>query len=227
MPLRSETLPQKMLTGEELKEILKHQFAAMLDSDYAFSKTAAYRRVGVTLTATLQLGQPKENHVVRSYTRKMADGIIEGEPPLRLQCKCGHLMGLHPGSGPCGHTDEGRHCLCVAYEEDQDSAVVGLEREVNIDNPNLARIHHDLPVRFQERGEMKPMPFGAPLPGEPVPEFMNDPYPQMVTRELYYDKTQMPPMAESVQKDVSTREAQRLGVKQRSTEMGLKERAKE
>lgn len=222
MPLRSETLPQKMLTGEELKEILKHQFAAMLDSDYAFSKAAAYRRVGVTLTATLQLGQPKENHVVRSYTRKMADGIIEGEPPLRLQCKCGHLMAAHGIDGKrCAE------CECNGYEEDQDSAVVGLEREVKIDNPNLARIHHDLPVRFQERGEMKPMPFGAPLPGEPVPEFMNDPYPQMITRELHYDKTQMPPMAEPVQKDVSTREAQRLGVKQRSTGMGLKERGKE
>ena len=80
MPLKSQTLPNKRLTGLELMAILKKHFHEMLSRDYAFTPNVAYGRVAVNLTVTLHIAGVTSEHVVRSYTK--ADGVIEGENPL-------------------------------------------------------------------------------------------------------------------------------------------------
>ncbi len=80
MPLKSQTLPNRRLTGLELMAILEKRFHEMLSRDYAFTPNVAYGRVAVNLTVTLHIAGVTSEHVVRSYTK--ADGVIEGEPPL-------------------------------------------------------------------------------------------------------------------------------------------------
>jgi hypothetical protein len=188
MPLKSQTLPNKALTGEELRHILVKNFDKMLANDYAFMRTIAYSRVAVTLSATMHLGQPKEVHVTRSYTK--ADGVIEGEVPL--------------------------------VEPDDAAVLIGLERDVVLDNPNLARVHHDLPIKVQGNAPPRAMDYTTPLPGEPPPPFMTDPFPQVQTKEFRMDPTQYPPMTAPVDRDVSAEKAKGLGVKTRA--MGLRDR---
>jgi hypothetical protein len=80
MPLKSQTLPNRRLTGAELMTILEKRFHEMLARDYAFTPNVAYGRVAVNITLTMHIAGVTSEHVVRSYTK--ADGVVEGEPPL-------------------------------------------------------------------------------------------------------------------------------------------------
>jgi hypothetical protein len=106
-------------------------------------------------------------------------------------------------------------------EPDEDAVLVSLERDITLDNPNLARVHHDLPIKMTERRPPQPVPYENALPGEPPPPFMLDPYPQMQTTEIRYDKRDYPPLEPPVDRDVSDTKAEQLGVKKRGTGMGL------
>lgn len=92
-----------------------------------------------------------------------------------------------------------------------DAIIVALERDVTIENPNLARVHHDLPVKIVTRGEPKPIPVDA-LSGD-IPQGVLDPFPQMITHELRYDKKDYPPLPAPVDRDVSQEVAKKLGVR--------------
>ena len=190
MPLKSETLPNKALGGDELLELAVSAFRDMLSREYLLKKGVAYSRVAMSISATFHLGQPHEKLVVRSYT-KADGGFMEGEVPLK-----------EPGA---------------------DDVLVSLEREVRVDNPNLARIHGNLPIKQQVQAPPRPMDWGPTLPGEAPPPFMLDPYPQVENREIRYDPTQFPKPPEPVDKDVSEQKAKELGVPFKKA-MGLKER---
>ncbi len=53
-----------------------------------------------------------------------------------------------------------------------------------------------------------------PIPGEP-PQSLTNPYPEIETRELRYDKTQYPAAEPPVDRDVSEAKAGGLGLKPR------------
>lgn len=79
----------------------------------------------------------------------------------------------------------------------EDAQFMAVERTVTVDNPNVTRVHHDLPIRVQQKA----------LPNGP-----NDLFPKIETQELRYEKGEFPPLTEPVDKDVTEREAKRLGV---------------
>lgn len=100
----------------------------------------------------------------------------------------------------------------LANVDPDDSEVVALERDVNLDNPNLARVQHDLPIIVQERRPPQSSAQESMIPGEP-PAALTNLFPQVVTHELKYDKTQYPKGPEPVDRDVSDVKAAELGVK--------------
>lgn len=179
MPLKDQ-VPNRALSGSELKEIAVQEFRRMLDLDYAFQGSVAYPRAAFTLSATFHLPFPHPVHELKSRVKK--DGVIEGEAPL----------------APLP----------------ENAAVVGLEREVTLENPNLDRVHHDLPIVLQRAVPPKPIVADNPLPGEPQ---MATVLPAGVENvELRYDKTDYPAPAEPVQRDVSAQKAEEMGVPARS-----------
>lgn len=221
MPLKSDTLPNKALLGTELRAIAVKQFDEMLSRDYAFAHTVAYRSVAITIEATFHLGKPHEPHVVKSYTKP--DGLITGGVPLPEICQCSHSREQHSGHTiMVGEPDRDNCSACdCEHWNPEDAVLVSLERKITLDNPNLARVHHDLPIKISERKPPQPIPYENQLPGEPPPPFMLDPYPQMQTTEIRYDPKDYPPLDPPVDRDVSDAKAEQLGVKKRGTGMGL------
>jgi hypothetical protein len=215
MPLK-DTIPNKALQGDEVLECAVSDFRAMLMRDCAFLRTISYRKVAYTLSATFHFGPPHEDpHVVKSRVKPQKDGVVEGEAPLRGYCdECGHSREQHtqPGYGAGACTV----CICQQYDEEETS-VVALERDVTLDNPNLARVHHDLPIRTQETLPPQPLSVGELVPGEERP---TNPFPEVHTREIRYDKTQYPEGTPPVDRDVSDRETARL----KRGGMGLRKR---
>lgn len=219
MSLRSEALPNKALTGREILEITVQNFRSMLERDCMMSEGISYKRVAISYQVTFHLGQPHQPHIVRSYTK--AAGVVEGEVPLSERCQCGHAQEDHGESGACSYVADGGHlCPCRGWIED--TVLMSLERDIILDNPNLARIHHDLPITVQERGQPKPMAMTT-VPGEPN-GFINDPFPSVETRELRYDKNQYDAPPPPVDRDVSEAKAGALGLKPRSP---VKDRSKQ
>lgn len=117
-------------------------------------------------------------------SRVKAEGAVEGEVPLN----------------PLPPDDEG--------------GLVALERDINLDNPNLARVTHDLPIIVQERVPPQSVPTTGGIPGE-TPSAVTNPYPKIVNHELKYDKTQYPEGPKPVDRDVSEAKAAELGIKTR------------
>lgn len=212
----------------------------MLERDCMLTAGIAYRKVAMTLSATIQLGYPHQPITLKSRVKQSEDGIVTGEVPFTEVCKCGHGKALHSADGGPGcngvigepgedgvvRTPSGRigvdGCHCQGY--DPTSEVLALERDVDLSNPNLARVHHDLPIRLQERKPPVPLMVENPIPGEP-PTMLTDPWPQIETRELRYDKTQYPDAPPPVDRDVSEVKAGGLGLKPRGR-LNDKEKAK-
>jgi hypothetical protein len=105
--------------------------------------------------------------------------------------------------------------------EPEEGALVSLERDVTLDNPNLARVHHDLPVRIQERMPPRALTVDSVLPGEPT-QVLTDPFPEVKNTELHYDKTQYPEHPKPVDRDVSQAKAEELGLKFLKAKEGMK-----
>ena len=181
MSLRSEKIPNKKLGGDELLEIAVRHFRDRLASDCMFSRQIAYGRVAFSIEATFHLGQPHQEHVVKSRVRPDADGVLEGEAPLAL-------------------------------DGEEDASLIALRREVEIDNPNLARVHNGLPIKTVQKAEERTVVVESALPGEPA-EVIHD-FPAFTVREHLYDKDQYPPQQPAVDSDVSDRKAKQLGVRQ-------------
>ena len=189
MQLSTEKIYNKMLIGPEVVEIAVKEFRAMLERDCMFGKQIAYKKVTFTLAGTFNFGYPHPpKHVVNS--RVKPEEVKEGEDRVV----------------------EGEVPLKGVAEEDQ--VVVALERDVRIDNPNLARVQHDMPIVVQERKQPNPVNPGIVLPGE-TPAAILNPFPEVETHKLTYDKTQYPQADPPVDRDVSETAAERLGVKNR------------
>jgi hypothetical protein len=87
----------------------------------------------------------------------------------------------------------------LALNDDEDSLVVGLERNVVIDNPNITRVQNNLPVTVQVKNPQKP----------------DEMFPSFEDRKLHYDKKDFAADNVPVDRDVSKEAAKSLGVAQR------------
>lgn len=85
-------------------------------------------------------------------------------------------------------------------EPEEDAQFAALERSVTVDNPNLTRIHHGMPITVTVK-----------VP----PATADNPFPSFEERKIEYSAGDYPPLPEPVNKDVTEREAGRLGVKTR------------
>lgn len=182
MQLSTDKIPNKMLVGPEVIEIAVKEFRDMLMRDCMFGRSIAYKKVAMTLTATFQLGYP------HTAPHTVKSRVLE------------QADGVVQGETP------------LKEVADEDQEVLSLERDVKLDNPNLARVQHDMPIKIQERTMPQPLNVHTPqLPGEPNPEVLN-PFPGVVTHELKYDKTQYPQGDAPVDRDMSDKAAASLGV---------------
>jgi hypothetical protein len=96
----------------------------------------------------------------------------------------------------------------------EDTHVLSLERDVKIDNPNLARIQHDMPIIVQERLPPQPNVPVTTMPGEE--QAPPNPFPEIKNHKLKYDKTQYPQGDPPVDRDMSEQAAERLKGKPRN-----------
>lgn len=221
--MKQDQIANKPLNGEEVLLCAVKDFEAMLRRECMLTRGIAYRRAAYSFSATFHLGSPHPAMELKSRTK--ADGAIEGEVPLVERCQCGHLESEHGNSGACIavlKNEEGDIvCGCSGYYAGE-AVLVALERDVDNDNPNLARVHNDLPIKIQERVPPPP-PQVSQIPGElPLTETTVQ-FPEIRNTEIRYDKTQYPEAKPPVDRDVSEAAAEKLGVK---SGMGLRDRKK-
>lgn len=88
--------------------------------------------------------------------------------------------------------------------------VVGLERDVALQNPNLDRIHHDLPIVSQHATPPRMIASEQTIPGEPNNYIIGQP--GIEERKHYFDKAEFEAPAAPVDRDVSALAAAKLGV---------------
>ncbi len=181
-----DKLPNRALTGPELKKIALVEFERMLDSDYAFQGSVAYRQVAIEIRAVFHLGFPHPVHELQSRVQPNAEGTVAGAPPLN--------------------------------PVPEESSVVGLRREVRLENPNLDRITHGLPIVVQRATPPVANMPDSTLPGESAAIAMQAGF---ETIEHKYDASTMPETAQPVDTDISQEAAERFGVPV-TTGMGLR-----
>lgn len=223
MPLSTDKLPNRALGGDELGLIIQEEVRRMIARDYRFMKTVAYRRAAFSIVLTVDLAYPHPRGEMRSRAQEHAGEVVQGEAPLTPEpetCQCGHVAAKHAQ----GHGGENicTECECADFKQTAEALeheVSATEVSVKLDNPNLDRIHHGLPIKVQRA--LPPEPPKMPdvvVPGEtPAPQEAFGK--SFETQEFKYDPQGMPPVEAPVVTDVSEREAQRMGVS-RSKGMG-------
>ena len=213
MALSSDKLPNRPLNGSELKQIMCEEFRRMIDNDWQFQQNIAYGKVAFTIALTAQLGQPHGTREWKSRTRTDGkegnESVLLGETPMlpRRQCVCG-WEGLESATVNEECPD------CGKPTTPEEISVLGLERDVELENPNIDRVQHGLPIKVQKKNVEILTPQN-PLPGEPLPvsEMRT-----IVTEDLHYDAKDFPKGKEPVDRDVSEKARERLGG------MGLKKK---
>jgi hypothetical protein len=101
--------------------------------------------------------------------------------------------------------------LAGSEDENEETALKALERSYDLDNPNVQRIAHGLPITLLERKAPEPVVAAHPIPGEP-PEGVLNPFPAMVEHELRYHPDNFPPPPGPIDFDATDREAEKLKI---------------
>lgn len=229
-----DQLPNRALSGPELGAISKFELAAMLDRDPTFSANIAYTAVACTIEVTYTLPPPHPKHELRSrFTRvegKNLTGKLLRDFLLAEFDKMGardYIFGMSGAYRKSTFTfrvvvhvadpyepNEGRSSVItgeapLVLEGAVRTSVIGLERTVKLENPNIDRINHDLPIIVQ-RATMPEPPPANNLPGEPPTQAIGAPGVQNL--EFKYDRTQFPAPEAPVDADISQLAAAKLGV---------------
>ena len=152
MPLSSEQIPNRPLSGSELKTYVLRVLESRLDSDCMFSTQIAYARVSFSVKVAFHLSPTVGDFDVDVYLRPdAAFPQVEGAPPLNL--------------GPGEEHD-----------------VHSFEVVAEVDNPNLVRVHAGIPIEITAKippapGDLFPHlethqvdydPADFPKPAEPI-----------------------------------------------------------
>lgn len=121
MPTSNDTIPNRPLSGYELRQIIMKDIDDMLARDGMFTPHIAYGRVGYRVDIALQLDNPLYSEHKSSVESK--DPSRNERDPIKKQLR------KPPMKGPS-----------------DDAAYAGLQRNRVIDSPNHARIEHEIPV---------------------------------------------------------------------------------
>lgn len=230
-----DQLPNRALSGPELGAISKFELKAMLDRDPAFSANVAYTAVACTIEASYTLPAPHPKHELRSRFGRVEGKNLTGKLLRDFLLTEFDKMGardyifgmsgayrrsvltlrvlLHVADPYEPNLEKASVFVGEAPLFELDSArrtsVIGLERTVKLDNPNIDRINHDLPIIVQ-RATMPEPPPAHNLPGEPPTQAIGAPGVQNL--EFKYDRTQFPAPEAPVDTDISLTAAAKLGV---------------
>lgn len=119
MPLSSEVVPNKALSGSELAQLMLHDLAQVLERDGMFTHYVAYGRVAYKVRIEIQMDNPTfPRHEVQTRARAKVGTPLEGEPPL-------------------------------AQPTSEDALDMILERDRVVDSPNAARVESGQPITVQ------------------------------------------------------------------------------
>lgn len=122
MPTAREAIANRMLNGDEVRELLARDFDRILEGQGLLNKYVAYGRIGYTITLALHLDNP----MVRD-----ADAVSKVES----------RAGVAPGteSVPLANPSS-------------DAVVAATELTRNITSPNAERLRHGLSIPVESRG---------------------------------------------------------------------------
>jgi hypothetical protein len=82
MPTSNEVLPNKPLTGTELKEELRQDFERLLENEGLLQPYVAYGRIAYELKLTLHLDNQMSNHSESRITSRTPAKNAERRPPI-------------------------------------------------------------------------------------------------------------------------------------------------
>lgn len=242
-----DKLPNLALRGPELATIAMKELRGLLAQDLAFQPTIAYGSVAFTVKAHFKLGQPHPPHdlfsrvngplnftggldgpqlanVIASEFEIMMsrDYAFQGSVAYRnVEAKLS--VSVHLGSP---HVPGETRQVCVLHGEaplkiiPKDSAVVAIEREFFLKNPNLDRIHHDMPIVIQRATPPQAVIQENQLPGESQTPLVNGP--GIENKEYIYDKTQFDIPGVPTDTDFSEKAAAHLGVPLQTGQFALR-----
>ena len=129
MPASHERVPNKSLSGTELKQIILNDVKNMLDRDGMFGNNLAFARVAYEVRVSMHLDNPSyPEHVSTTVSRPHSKQQIEKQPELAA-------IEIGPLVEPV--TDE--------------EAITSEERQRQINSPNMARIENDMPLTISKR----------------------------------------------------------------------------
>lgn len=235
-----DKLPNLPLNGQELQQITRMEMNALLAKDPAFSPQIAYRQAALSLELNYVLPFPHQEHTIKSRTQRMEvpsltgalirdiaeaeclltmdrDYIFKGSHAFRFATititatfHLGDPYEPRPGD-KISCRIEGEAPLKSPPER---TVVIALKREVKLENPNIDRINHDMPIVVQRATPPQAMIPENPLPNEPPTAVIGAP--GVENLEFRYDKTQFPAPTAPVDSDISQQAAARLGVPQQT-----------
>lgn len=204
MPRSDQAVPNKPLVANELavvicdnlRELLKSRVVdEYVDAIVALAKeqlaadcmfnvnNLAYRKAAFTLTAVVHSEPDNHRCAATVYVTVAPEYVGPPKPRATFRTYVRHRTEPLESDAPLS-------------ESGPDAVFVALERRVEVDNPNLTRIHHALPIKVVARE---------------MPDAGN-PFPRINTREIRYEPGDYPPLAEPQDTDVSEEWARKFGV---------------
>lgn len=128
MPALSERVPNKGLTGQEVKEIILRDVRRILERDGLFTQNISFSRVSFETRVSIHLDNPMyPEHVSITLSRPPSKQEVAANPALASL-----------EAPPLEGTTESEF---VFSEE--------LHREIA--SPNMARVEHELPIQIEKK----------------------------------------------------------------------------
>ena len=171
MGLASESIPNRPLRGDELAEYAIKLMRDRLKNDHHFSAQVTYHQLAFELTGVFHFAYPVGD--VPLLVQPRADGTVTGVPPTPLVEQDG---------------------------EQQPSEVVAFELASSIEDPNLVRVHCELPVVVTTKT--------PPKPGEV--------FPHIEQHQVKYDPTDYPPLAPPAEKNLTPQKEKQFNITRKS-----------
>lgn len=230
-----DRLPNRSLNGPELAAISRLELIGMMERDPAFAENIAYAAAAFRVEAVYELPSPHPGHNILSrapkgsgpdLTGKLLQGVILEEFDRMIgrdyifglsaayrRAKVTLRLVVHLGDPR--EPDEARTSLVtgeapmVLDPPPERTSVIGLQRVVSLDNPNIDRINHGMPIIVQVATPPLPPPISK-LPGEPPLQVIGAP--GVENKEFHYDRALFESPTPPIDSDISKTAAAALGI---------------
>lgn len=154
MPASHETVPNRPLSGDEVRQIILKDVDNILTKDGMFAGHMGYGRISYRIRVEMQLDNPQfPEHKVEVTSRNPAKNFKPEDPRRSVAAPpMKSLVEGEPGAPSDIHS-------------------IGVQRERVIDSPNHARLEHGLPITIDKKdlatGEIKPIEVNYDAAGLP------------------------------------------------------------